>query len=124
MTPWLIALAVVVLLTVGVTLFLVFKPAPNVGDRSKLQISRTAEDQRKIDTVTITPAQLADATCDAGKKCWIAVDGVVYDMSVFPKWARGEHHGVKAGTDATEKFVGSGHAAAYLQKMPVVGRLG
>lgn len=71
--------------------------------------------------MTISPDELSKATCDEDAKCWIAVDGVVYDMGVFPKWARGVHHGVKAGADGTEKFVKSGHAVAILQKMPVVG---
>lgn len=123
MNPWLIALIVVAVLAVATAAFLLLAPKPpEVGDRAKLDVVFTVEEQQRLDTVPITPAQLAEATCDDGRNCWIAVDGVVYDISVFPAWARGAHHGVRAGTDATEKFVNSGHAKAYLEKMPVVGR--
>ncbi|NKE10678.1 MULTISPECIES: cytochrome b5 domain-containing protein [Kocuria] len=98
-------------------------PSPNVGDAGKLEITFSSEEQRKIKEVTVTPQELEAATCDDGADCWIAVNGVVYDMSVFPDWARGRHHGIKAGTDATEKFVGSGHGRDILERMPVVGRL-
>ncbi|GAB3624958.1 hypothetical protein GCM10027418_30440 [Mariniluteicoccus endophyticus] len=120
-----IVLGVVVVLVLGATAFaLLNPPSPEVGNRGKLEVAFTAEERQKIDTVSVTPAELAAARCEDGQRCWLAVDGVVYDMSVFPKWARGRHHGVEAGTDATEKFVKSGHARAYLEKMPVVGRLG
>ncbi|AKT52714.1 hypothetical protein ADJ73_09450 [Arsenicicoccus sp. oral taxon 190] len=77
-----------------------------------------------MDTVTISGDQLAAATCRDGAACYVAVSGVVYDMTGFPTWVqRGAHHGVRAGSDATEAFVRSSHARDKLQSMPVVGRL-
>ena len=54
----------------------------------------------------------------------MAIDGVVYDMSGFPSWLHGLHHGVRAGTDATDTFVRSGHGSNILEKMPVSISLG
>lgn len=52
------------------------------------------------------------------------MNGVVYDVSGYRGWAKdGRHHGIDAGTDATEQFVKSAHARAKLEGMPVVGRL-
>ena len=118
MWTWIIAIVVV---AIALCTWMAMKPPPNVGDRTKLERSFSQSETQLINTVTISPDELSKATCDEDAKCWIAVDGVVYGMGVFPKWARGVHHGVKAGADGTEKFVKSGHAVAILQKMPVVG---
>lgn len=122
MKTWMWIVGAVVVVLVAVTAWALLTPNPNVGDRGKLDRAFSAAERQKIETVTVTPAELAAATCENGAKCWIAVNGVVYDMGGFPKWARGEHHGVKAGADDTVKFVKSGHARMYLEKMSVVGR--
>lgn len=123
MRNWLIAGGVVVLLIGIITAWALLTPSPNAGDRTKLDVQFTPAEIATLDARTVTGQELTAATCDDGQQCWVAVNGVVYDMSVFPKWARGRHHGVDAGTDATQRFVGSGHARAILEKMPVVGRL-
>lgn len=95
----------------------------NAGDRTKLERTFTAEERRLIDEVKLTPEELAKFDGQQGQKAYVAVNGVVYDMSELGSWKRGKHHGVKAGADVTEKFVKSGHGRAKLQKMPVVGGL-
>ncbi|WP_029211609.1 cytochrome b5 domain-containing protein [Arsenicicoccus bolidensis] len=118
-----ITLAVVIAVAAAVV-YAYSKPNPNAGDTTKLQRTVSSTEQHTLDTVTITGDQLTAATCADGAACYLAVDGVVYDMSGFPSWMkRGRHHGIEAGTDATEAFVKSGHARDKLQSMPVVGRL-
>lgn len=95
----------------------------NAGDRTKLERTFTPEEQRRMDQIQLTPEELAKFDGQNGQKAYVAVNGVVYDVSGLRSWKTGQHHGVKAGTDATEKFVKSGHARAILQKMPVVGGL-
>lgn len=125
MKTWMwIVLGIVVVVGV-VSAYVLLQPNPNVGDRTKLSRTYSAEEQRRIDTVTIPRTELAAATCQNGAKCYVAVNGVVYDMNSFPDWMKsGVHHGVAAGTDGTEAFVKSGHARDKLQGLPVVGRLG
>ncbi|GAA1397855.1 cytochrome b5 domain-containing protein [Luteococcus peritonei] len=113
-------LVAVVVLVLGAIAWAYLNPS-HAGDRSKLERTFTAQEQQLITDVRITPVQLSKATCEDGAHCWIAVDGVVYDMGAFRKWARGDHHDVKAGQDVTEQFVDSGHAVQVLQKLPVVG---
>lgn len=122
MPKWLVITLVVGVIAIAVTVWIFSQPTP-VGDRSKLERTFTAEEQQTLDTREVARDELAAATCTDGAACWLGVDGVVYDMSVFPTWARGVHHDITAGTEATEAFVGSGHAVKILQKMPVVGRL-
>ena len=124
MSVWMIVIGVVVVVTVAGLALAYLGPGTSAGDRGKLDVTFSAEEQRTLDEVTVTPDELAAATCNDGASCWIAVDGVVYDMSGFPSWLHGLHHGVRAGTDATDTFVRSGHGSNILEKMPVVGRLG
>ena len=57
-----------------------------------------------------------------GQKGYIAVDGVIYDVSqVFPN---GMHQGVHlAGTDATSAFEASPHARSILNSLKIIGSL-
>ena len=84
----------------------------NAGDRTKLDRPFTSAERQTLDTVDVTADQLAQAACTGGAQCWIAVNGVVYDLGSSPAWKDGSHHGVRAGTDATEDFVRSGHGGS------------
>ncbi|MDO4259237.1 MAG: cytochrome b5 domain-containing protein [Actinomycetaceae bacterium] len=114
-----IILAILLVLAICWVLFM----PSHAGDRSKLNREFTQAEQHLIDTRHISAQELSAATCDNGANCWVAINGVVYDMSGIPSWARGLHHGIKAGHDVTEDFVKSGHSVRHLQKLPVVGSL-
>lgn len=111
-----------VLVLVAIVVAWVLLHPSNVGDRTKLDREFSSDEQHRIDTVAITAGELAEATCTDGAQCWVAVDGVVYDLGSVPTWQGGTHHGVSAGTDATEAFVRSGHGRQILEHLPVVGR--
>lgn len=69
--------------------------------------------------------KLAEFNGQDGANAYVAVDGVVYNLTNSAAWTNGEHNGVKAGTDATEAFKNSPHAEqteAFLAKLPVVGQ--
>lgn len=58
-----------------------------------------------------------------GMPAYIAVDGVVYDVSNEARWAGGRHFGVKAGTDGTTNYIqchGKSGAVNKLKKVGVV----
>lgn len=93
------------------------------GNEDKLDVAFDPAEQELIDTVVITPAELAAAD-GSGENAWVAVDGVVYDIGAYAGWDRNTHYGVQAGTDATAAFEGSPHGADRLVDMPVVGSLG
>ncbi len=59
-----------------------------------------------------------------GAKAYIAVDGVIYDVTEVPPWKGGTHQGkVQAGTDGSEMIGLSPHGKKVLEKLPVVGKL-
>lgn len=77
---------------------------------------------RHIDYV-FTEEELAEYNGQDGNPAYVAVNGVVYDVSNYDAWPEGEHNGVQAGTDASEAFEGdSPHDTAFLENLPVVGQ--
>ncbi len=67
---------------------------------------------------TFTAAELAPYDGQNGQPAYIAVKGVVYDVTDVPQWAGGKHHGYAAGKDLTAAFP---HSASQLNGVPVVG---
>ncbi|OPJ60979.1 cytochrome b5 domain-containing protein [Clostridium oryzae] len=59
-----------------------------------------------------------------GKPAYIAVDGVVYDVSLTPSWGGGTHFSIYAGRDVTREF-NSCHQgqASILESIPKIGIL-
>ncbi len=73
-------------------------------------------------STTFTLEQLAQYNGDNGSTAYIAVDGVVYDVT--DEFTNGTHQGIKiGGTDATAIFASSPHSATLLSTLPVVGTL-
>lgn len=59
-----------------------------------------------------------------GNPAYIAIEGLVYDISRLTAWKDGEHHGYKAGNDLTKEFESaSPHSVKILEDLPVVGKL-
>ncbi|WP_125763472.1 cytochrome b5 domain-containing protein [Companilactobacillus hulinensis] len=58
-----------------------------------------------------------------GNKAYVAIDGVVYDMTDVKPWAGGKHHGNVAGQDLSEVIPNAPHKKSVLPKLPVVGKL-
>ena len=59
-----------------------------------------------------------------GNPAYVAVNGIVYNMSDVPAWAAATHFGMSAGQDLTEEFLAC-HAnqAIILSRLQEVGRL-
>jgi predicted heme/steroid binding protein len=80
----------------------------------------SAAAQGKVFTV----AELAKYNGKDGMPAYVAVDGVVYDVSNFPLWQGGTHQGLhQAGMDLTEEIKQSPHGASKIKDLPVVGTL-
>ena len=71
---------------------------------------------------TFTKEQLATYNGE-GKPAYIAVDGVVYDVTNAKGWQELVHHGNKVGNDVTAGLAKSPHGPRVLAKLPVVGKL-
>lgn len=104
---------------------------PNTTDKNKTENStnnttNNANTDKNSSTntskeKTFTLDELAKYDGKNGQPAYIAVDGVVYDVTNnFPN---GDHHGCTAGTDSTESIKNVSHGSAILSNSPVVGKL-
>lgn len=69
----------------------------------------------------ITEEELAEADGQDGRPAYVAVAGVVYDVTDNEAWENGEHSGLPAGQDHTEAIGESPHGDSVLEDLPVVG---
>lgn len=59
-----------------------------------------------------------------GQPAYVAVDGIVYDVSALGAWSGGEHfQGIEAGRDLSDAIKASPHGKAILSRAKVVGSL-
>jgi len=69
----------------------------------------------------MTLQQLSQYTGQNGQPAYIAVNGLVYEVTSY--WASGQHKGLSAGADMTAAFAGSPHSQSLLNGLPIVGSL-
>lgn len=58
-----------------------------------------------------------------GNPAYVAIDGVVYDVTNVSAWNGGVHHGNKAGQNVSEIIKKSPHGKKVLEKLERVGKL-
>ena len=76
------------------------------------------------ETMTLTIEELSQYNGKDGNPAYIAVDGVIYDVTDVPYWSGGEHNGFSAGQELTEEIKTiSPHGVSKLNGLPVVGTL-
>lgn len=74
--------------------------------------------------ITITREELAQHDGKDGRKAYVAVNDLVYDVTDSPRWQNGVHEtGVQAGRDLTRELRKAKHVQAVLNKFPVVAYL-
>ena len=73
--------------------------------------------------ITFTADELAQYNGMNGNPAYVAVDGIVYDMTQLGSWKNGKHQGLSAGQDLTAALAESPHIKNILDKSPIVGKL-
>lgn len=82
--------------------------------------SNTADTENKIFTL----AELKAYDGKNGNPAYVAVNGIIYDVTHAKNWINGKHEsGVTAGRDLSTVIGDSPHGTSVLQDLPVVGRL-
>lgn len=86
--------------------------------------SQTNSDSTTTSEVSLTLEELKQYDGQNGNPAYVAVDGVIYDVSNVRKWKDGKHEmGVTAGQDLSELINQSPHGKAILSEAPVVGKI-
>ena len=74
-------------------------------------------------TTSFTLEELAQYNGKNGNPAYIAINGVVYDVTNNAAWAAASHFGLSAGNDLTNAFASCHAESNILEKLPVVGNL-
>lgn len=83
----------------------------------------TAGDEESA-LLELTEEELAKFNGKDGQPAYIAVDGVIYDVSNHPAWKEGGHNGYEAGKDLTTEIKEkSPHGVGKLTEATEVGKL-
>ena len=85
-----------------------------------VSVSSSAEEMR-----TFTLEELSQYNGKDGQPAYVAVDGVVYDVTNVEAWKDGNHKmGLTAGNELTEEITNqSPHGIKVLEGLPIVGEL-
>lgn len=78
----------------------------------------------KGEEIVLTLEELAQYDGKEGRKAYVAVDGIIYDMTDSIPWRLGMHNGFQAGQDLTEAIKNvSPHGVSKLSNVPRVGKI-
>jgi len=88
------------------------------------QTSQSTQNQNNTQEVAgMTLTELAVYNGKNGNASYIAVDGIIYDVSKVEAWKYGSHYGLQAGQDLTDAFAQSPHTKSILNKAVEIGPL-
>jgi len=73
--------------------------------------------------IKLTLEQLSEYNGKDGNLAYIAVNGVIYDVSNVSAWTNGAHNGVSAGNDVSTFINGAPHGTSVLSDLEAVGEL-
>ncbi len=54
---------------------------------------------------------------------WVALDGIIYDVTESRLWKNGKHYEHWAGQDLTDELLEAPHTASVFEKFTKVGKL-
>lgn len=99
-----------------------------MSTESATAVAETTVTTGPIGAQAFTLEQLAKFDGKDGRAAYVAVDGVVYDVSASAKWPQGVHTGCNLGAMAgkdlsLEISKAPGSMRSLLSRMPVVGTL-
>lgn len=91
---------------------------PGAATTTGAQVTEPGED------LELTLEELKSYDGKDGRPAYVAVDGIIYDVSKVDAWVNGEHNGNVAGNDLTDVIKNrSPHGISVLGDVPQVGRI-
>lgn len=81
------------------------------------------DSKEEISLREFTLEELAEFNGAGNKPAYVAVNGIVYNVTLNSTWGGGTHFGLYAGQDLTAQFANCHKGSSILNLLPVVGRL-
>ena len=98
------------------------KMATSTQQGSSHPITNSSSSNTALASETVFNAQTLSAyNGKNGAPAYVAVNGIVYDMTGIGAWTNGQHQGYSAGQDLTATFSNSPHSEKMLTQLPIVG---
>jgi predicted heme/steroid binding protein len=97
---------------------------PQEQSEQPQQQNEQQEQPQNGSTKIFTTEELAYYDGGEGRPAYVAVNGVVYDVSSKMRWAGGRHFGLRAGRDVSNQFMGCHQGMLeVLNSLPRIGVL-
>ncbi|MEK6793881.1 MAG: hypothetical protein AABZ39_03840 [Spirochaetota bacterium] len=93
---------------------------PNAAGKCAPNTTDVKSDTKEL---RLTIKELAAFNGKNGKSAYVAVDGIIYDVSGVEAWKDGAHKEGKAGTDISALIRNAPHKITVLGKRTVVGSI-
>jgi len=71
-----------------------------------------------------TKSQLALRNGQDKPQIWVALNGIIYDVTESRLWRNGKHYEHWAGQDLSDELADAPHTETVFEKFTAVGRLG
>lgn len=84
---------------------------------------RADDGSDSAEPLNLTLEELSAFNGEDGQPAYVAVDGIIYDVSDVPAWTGGTHNGNMAGQDLSEAINDAPHGDSKLNGLPIVGKL-
>jgi predicted heme/steroid binding protein len=82
------------------------------------------EEEATEEMLELTLEELSEYNGKDGSRAYVAVEGIIYDVTDLGAWKNGMHNGVSAGKDLTDEIMNqSPHGTSTLSKAEKVGKL-
>ena len=76
-----------------------------------------------MDLPLYTKSQLALRNGQDKPEIWVALNGIIYDVTESRLWSNGQHYEHWAGQDLTHELADAPHTASVFEKFKAVGKL-
>jgi predicted heme/steroid binding protein len=89
------------------------------------EVATTADESEATEgELILTLEELSEFNGKNGNRAYVAVNGIIYDVTDSARWKNGGHNGFEAGNDLTDAIMTkSPHGLRTLNNVPAIGKL-
>lgn len=103
--------------------YTIYKCQAIISENIRTALNLMKELQMERQSKVFTGEELSYYDGTNGKPAYVAVNGIVYDVSLEPTWGGASHFGLLSGKDVTEQFNRCHGNIQVLSKLPKAGEL-